>query len=115
MPTDLKPLEALSQVVFVHDYIQLVFQDEVFAIYNIPELVHQGTSVRQGRPGFCDALVGLIGQRVISVSTTEPEMLLLDFERGARFRLLSGDEGVRGPEAFQFRGLNNLLVVEQNV
>ncbi len=107
MPPDLKPLEALSQVVFVHDYIQLVFQDEVFNIYNIPELVHQGASV--------DALVGLIGQRVISVSRTEPEMLLLDFERGARFRLPSGDEGVRGPEAFQFRGQNNSLVIEQNV
>jgi hypothetical protein len=34
MPPDLKPSEALSQVVFVDDYCQLVFQAEIFNVYN---------------------------------------------------------------------------------
>ncbi len=102
MPPDLKLSEALSQLVFVDDYCQLVFQDEIFNIYNVAEFFHKGISVRQGESGFCDALVGLIGQRVISVTTTAPEMLLLNFERGACFRLLTDDEGVRGPGLLNF-------------
>lgn len=35
---NLIPLEPLSQVVFIHDYLQLVFQDESFSIYNLAEL-----------------------------------------------------------------------------
>jgi hypothetical protein len=101
--------------VFVHDYVQLVFQAECFSIFNIAQLVHDGNSVLQGQLGFCDALVGLLGQRVISVITTPPDLLALDFERGTRFCVLEDDENVRGPEAFVFYGLNNLIVVEQNV
>ena len=35
MKVDLQPVEPLSQVVFVHDYLQLVFQDRAFTLYNV--------------------------------------------------------------------------------
>ncbi len=43
----LKPSEPLSQVVFVHDYLQLIFQDEGFNIYNLSEF-ERGTDPPAG-------------------------------------------------------------------
>jgi hypothetical protein len=114
MAPNIKPVEPLSQVVFIHDYLQLVFQDESFSIYNVANLKHRETELLQGSPGFCDALVSLIGQRVIAVSHTTEHALSLSFGGGAQLLVLSGKLGGRGPEAFQFVGPNNLIVVEQN-
>lgn len=114
MKPNLQPLDPLSQVVFVHDYLQLVFQDEGFSIYNLAQLEHQGTCLLQGAAGFCDGLVGLIGQRVTDVSTTTGTVLTLTFEGGTRLSVLSGENGARGPEAFEFRGPNDLIVVDLN-
>jgi hypothetical protein len=114
MAPNLKPAEALSQVVFVNDYIQLVFQDERFSIYNYAQVVRGGDVLRQGQPGFCDTLVSLIGQRITSFAVTGSSKLSLKFESGAEFHVLSSDDAVRGPEAYEFHGTDDLLVVEQN-
>src|SRR5438105_12100313 len=114
MMPNLKPSEPLSQVVFIHDYFQLIFQDERFNIYNVSEVEHRGIKVVQGQPGFCDALVALIGQRVVKASRSNSHVLQLSFEEGAQFVVRSDDEAVRGPEAFQFNGKNQPTVVEQN-
>ena len=114
MIPNLKPSGPLSQVVFIHDYVQLVFDEESFSICNVAEMDCQGALIRQGQVGFCDALVALIAQQVTVVSSSNVYALALTFERGARLLVLAGDAGVRGPEAFQFNGRNNLIVVEQN-
>ena len=104
----------LSHVVFIHDYLQLVFQDESFSIYNLAEVECGGDKVRQGHPGFCDAVVGLIGQRVIEVSCSDAYALRLSFEEGAHFTVRDDDEAITGPEAFQFIGKNQPPVIDQN-
>ncbi|QSI76661.1 hypothetical protein [Niveibacterium microcysteis] len=114
MSSKLSPVAPLSQVVFVHDYVQLVFQDEVFSVYNIAKLVFRGVQISQGSPGFCDGLVNLIGQRAVQVEQAEQCALSLSFEGGASLHVLSSESAIRGPEAFQFAGRDNLLVVEQN-
>ena len=114
MVPNLKPSEPLSQVVFVHDYLQLIFQDEAFNIYNVSEVEHRGVKLAHGEPGFCDALVALIGQCVIEASHSDSYALKLSFEEGAQFVVRSDDDAVRGPEAFEFNGKNQLTVVEQN-
>lgn len=114
MKPNLVPHEPLSQVVFIHDYLQLVFQGESFSIYNISKFVHNGTELVQGESGFCDAMVSLIGQRVVTAMGTTEHPLSLSFANGARFLVLPGAVGARGPEAFQFTGGNNQFVVEQN-
>ena len=114
MRPNLNPTEPLTQVVFIHNYLQLVFQDVGFSIYNNAKLVHNQIASLQGSPGFCDALVSLIGQRVVGVAHAKEFPLTLSFENGAQFMVLSGEFGARGPEAFQFNGQNNLIVVEQN-
>ena len=46
MAPNLKPSEPLSQVVFIHDYLQLVFQDECFNVYNAAEVVWNETTLQ---------------------------------------------------------------------
>ena len=114
MKPTIAPREPLSQVVFIHDYLELIFQEESFSVYNVVKLVHNEKEFIQGSPGFSDLLVSLIGQRVVAASREPEYPLSLAFERGARLIVLSGALGARGPEAFQYAGHNNLIVVEQN-
>jgi hypothetical protein len=109
----IQPAEAMSQVVFVHDYIQLVFQDDGFSIYNRATL-HIGANLFiQGQPGFCDQLVALIGQRAV-VTAGPDHSLELAFDGGVRFAVPMGDSAT-GPEAWQFHSLEGPIVVVQNV
>lgn len=114
MTPNLKPSESLSQVVFIHDYLQLIFQDEGFNIYNLAEVEVHGVKSMQGQPGFCDAVVSLIGQRITAASHSDKCALKLLFEEGAQIVVRNDGEAIRGPESFEFNGRNQLPVVEQN-
>ena len=111
--SDIQPTEALSQVVFVHDYIQLVFHDERFSIYNRASAVCNGVATEQEQPGFADALVSLIGQRVVRAVESPDPLLALTFESGAVVHVFGG-AAARGAEAYQFNGSNGVWVVAQN-
>lgn len=112
MKVDLQPVEPLSQVVFVHDYLQLVFQDHAFTLYNIATCSTSSGDFRQGQPGFCDALVSLIDQTARAEAL--PDTLLLHFSSGAVVSVPISGSGARGPEAWQFGQLGGPTVVEQN-
>jgi hypothetical protein len=114
MPPKLKPSEPLTQVVFIHDYMQIVFEDESFNIYNLAEIENRGVKIEQGEPIFCNALVSLIGQRVIAVSRTNSHALKLSFSDGANFLVRCDNAAIKSPEAFEFNGNNQPTVVEQN-
>jgi hypothetical protein len=111
MRPDLLPADPMSQVVFVHDYLQLVFQGSCFSIYNLATLHEDGVLLEQGQPGFCDKLVGLIGQALSMVSSIGESSLTLTFLNGA---VLAVAPDGSGPEAWQFNSLGGLIVVEQN-
>ncbi len=114
MTPNLKPSEPLSQVVFIHDYLQLIFQGEGFNIYNLAEVEIHGVRIAQGQPGFCDAVVSLIGQRVTAASHSDKCALKLSFGEGSQFVVRSDAAAISGPEAFQFTGKNQPPMVEQN-
>jgi hypothetical protein len=112
MDISLQPEDSLSQVVFVHDYLQLVFQDYAFSIYNQATYTLGAIAIRPGEAGFCDALVSLNGQ------TTQVDFagntLSLRFNSGAVVSVESSGAASRGPEAWQFGWFGGPLVVEQN-
>ena len=59
--------DALSSVVFIHDYVQLVFQGLILNIY-APYVIENGTRrVSRGDAGYADELVSLIGLPVVHV------------------------------------------------
>jgi len=106
---EILPTEPLSQVVFIHDYLQLVFQGACFSIYNAAELRQGNNSLSQGKPGFCDGLVSLIGQPLTSASASPS--LLLTFQSGT---VLVVAKSGQGPEAWQYNSFGEPVVVEQN-
>lgn len=112
MADSLAPAAPLSEVRFVHDYVQLFFDDECFSIYNAFSVHQNGQSFREGEPGFADALVRLIGERATTAPHGGP--LRLVFQGGTELRVLVGLGNEGGPEAFQFSRNGAVLVVEQN-
>ena len=112
MQVDLQPKEPLSQVVFVHDYLQLVFQGRAFTLYNLATYSNGSIELRQGQPGFCDALVSLIGQNARADALADS--LLLQFSNGSVVSVPVSGADARGPEAWQFGQVGGPYVVEQN-
>ncbi len=112
MQPDLQPKDPLSQVVFVHDYVQLVFHDSGYTLYNRATYRNGSLVVQQGEPGFCDALVGLINYPAsVECSSTQLE---LRFVTGASISVPNSGPDARGPEAWMFSQLGGPTVVEQN-
>ncbi|MFA6094970.1 MAG: hypothetical protein WC757_03750 [Candidatus Paceibacterota bacterium] len=109
MRPDILPIEPLSQVVFIHDYLQLVFQNACFSIYNAVELRQGNISLSQGQPGFCDGLVSLIGQPLTSASASPS--LSLTFQSGTVLVLAQSGQN---SEAWQYNSFGWPIVVEQN-
>jgi hypothetical protein len=113
MDSRLIPLEPLSQVAFVHDYFQLVFQEERLTVYNRAVVADGENFIRQGTPGFCDKLVGLIGQNVVAVGQTDQYVLSLRFSGGPTFHIEANKQPL-WPEAFDFIGRNQYWHHELN-
>ena len=105
MDSRLIPLEPLSQVAFIHDYFQLVFQEERLTVYNRAAVVDGESFTRQGTTGFCDKLVELIGQRVVTVEQTDQYVLSFRFSGGPTFHIEANNK-LSWPEAFDFIGRN---------
>jgi hypothetical protein len=114
MRSELLPPERLSQVVFIHDYIQLVFQHDIFNIYNAAEVSIEKAKFLQRSPGFADALLTLIEKRATSVTSSAEYSLQILFENGTLVNVLRASEGTHGPEAWQFSKFGGPVVVEPN-
>ena len=106
--------EPLSQVVFIHDYIQLVFQDTYFNLYNRVSVHRAGCTLKDSDMGFADELRRLIGQRVVDTSSEAGQFSAVKFERGTQVSVSLRSEDVNGPEAFELGNNKGLCVVEQN-
>ena len=113
MPPLVFPECPLSQVSFVQDYIQLVFQHETLSIYNPAEVCIFAKRIASGEPGFADALVHLIGRSTMSVQFNVNELLRLEFDDGSTVAVQKAAADSSSIEAFKFNG-NNTIVVGQN-
>jgi hypothetical protein len=89
--------EPLSSVVFVHDYVQLVFQDLILSVFAPLSVTVEETSILHGERGFADELVALIGASVVSTEFGD-NLFNLAFDQGAVVSFDASDGSV--PEAF---------------
>jgi hypothetical protein len=113
LTTAVLDLAPLSQVVFVHDYWQLAFDDARLSVYAPATVSSGGTSRVRSDVGFCDALVGLIGKRIISADYIQAKQLRLTFEGGDSVAVPLLGDGVVGPELFQLDRPGLPTIVEQ--
>jgi hypothetical protein len=113
MPSNLLPKSSLSQVAFVHDYIQLTFEDEVLSLYNSVVVKTPRAEFQHGSAGFADAIVSLIGGTVGKVSSSNEHSIELQFECGTRVQVLRTSSDTR-PESFTFHAHYGAIVAGQN-
>ena len=106
----------MSQVVFIHDYIQLIFQDCIINVYNDSEIIPKNKpAIIKGSTGYADSIVQLIDKKITEVTYSEGEKLSLLFSNGNRFNILLGSSAAHGPEAFEISGYPiEDTIVEQN-
>ena len=92
--------EPLSQVVFVHDYVQFRFQDLVLSVFSRLTVSLNGRALKRHDPGFCDALVTLIEKRVVTTDYSEGEHMRLTFADDSLLNVSLRSEDAAGPELF---------------
>lgn len=102
----LEPIDALTQVAFVHDYIQLVFDGQTFSLYGGISVVSKGEPLDRASSGFCDQLVGLIGQRATAAAGPPVDELNLRFESGVSIQVRAGV----GPETWEMQRAGLIVV-----
>lgn len=96
--------EELSSVEFVRDYVQLRFDSPPLNLNVWPRIHASGTVRRRTDAGYADALLALIGRRLVRADELLDLGLALDFDDGTRLAVpLDGTEA-RGPEVAWFDG-----------
>jgi hypothetical protein len=105
--------EPLSQVVFVHDYVQLVFQDTTLSVYCSMSIASPRDSIGWRGPGWCDALVALIGQSVNSVDYLPRDHLRITFSDASVLRICLLASRATSDELFKIDRLGSATIVEQ--
>ena len=103
--------EPMSQVIFIGDYVQLVFQDTYFNLYGAVTVHRSGCTLKRKDLGFCDELCRLIGQRAIETSAEEGAFAAVTFEGGTTVTVSVRVEDNVGPEAFLLSDNKGLMVV----
>ena len=102
MISALQGLEPLAKVAFIHDYIQLWFEEEIVTILNEPVLhMPDGRIITRQAVGFCDSLVALIGKSIADATLEEGVALSLEFANGVKLMVPLTETAARGPEAVE--------------
>ena len=97
--------EPLSQVWFVHDYIQLQFQDRTITILNEPRLrLASGEILAREDSGFCDNLVLQIGASIEDAVLEERDHFTLRFASGVALIVPLTGQAARCHEALELPG-----------
>ena len=93
----LKNAQPLNSVIFIHDYVQLTFQEVGLSIYGRFSVLGPDEGVSTGEEGFCEAVVGPIEDRVVDVEESAEQLDLL-IDSGRRISMMLAD--TEGPELF---------------
>lgn len=104
--------DALSQVTFVHDYVQFVFGPHTLSLY-APLLVRAGgRSLARNDVSFCDSICSLIGQKLAAITRHEHEQLEFVFSNGTVVAVSLRSEEAVGPEVAQLSTHGCQIMVE---
>lgn len=103
----------LSEVGFVHDYVQLHFQDLVLNLYSQLVVRAEGHALNQGDERFAGKLIKFLGQRVASVEYNAGSSLSISFSGGSSLVASLRAQDVKGVELFQLSGPGVPMIVER--
>lgn len=95
--------DRLSSVEFVHEHVQLRFEEALLTLYVWPEIADaEGISIGFGQPSYRDALCSTIDEAVASADFNEGDALTIEFENGTVLALSLRDEDLDTPEVGSF-------------
>lgn len=94
--------QPLSAVAFVHDYVELHFDDKIVRAFTPPRLCIDVVVVTFPQDGSRDALCQLIGRNVVNVLVREGEEIELRFDGTSSVQIPLGEKFKSGPEAAHF-------------
>lgn len=103
----------VSSVVFVEDYLQIVFEDYVLSMFVWPEVLSGGKVFNSKSEGYADTLSRLINQRVIEAGASA-EQLWLFLTGGQRLSMSLEAEDRDQTEAATLSGTKDGLFVVWN-
>jgi len=106
--------EPLSEVRFVHDYVQFVLWPHTLSVYPKLRVSSQARMLSPSDPGFYDSICKLIGQKLLKVIRIEGVQLEFTFSNGTTFFVSLRPEDAVGPEIAMLSGTNEAgLMVER--
>lgn len=95
--------DRLSAVEFVHEHLQLRFEEAVLTLYVWPDVADaDGISVGFGQPNYRDALCSVLDEVVGSAEFSEGDALTIQFENGTVVALSLREEDLDTPEVGSF-------------
>ncbi len=101
----------VSSVLFVEDYLQMIFDDYGLTLYVWPEIEKRGIVMLNGQAGYRDALCNLINCRVIEATEKDDEIAIL-FTDGSYLTMSLRPEDRAGPESgLFFSQMGSLTIV----
>jgi hypothetical protein len=103
--------EQLSAVVFVQDYVQLQFDGQTITAFTPVSVIRGSRMSTFPAAGSRDDLCSVIGTKVVSQSVVAGDALTLEFQGGVIIRVPLDEASRTGPEAMNFSGLDNQLIV----
>ena len=104
--------EILSAVIFVEDYVQLIFNGSILTAYVWPVIHTQGKSFTFESATYKDNLCNLIGKHVTEAIGHNDEMIRIVFESGEAIVISLLDDNLGGgPEFATFKTRDNKYVV----
>ena len=103
---------ALSEVRFVHDYVQFIFEPHTLSLYAPLRVVAAGRILARGDVGYYDNICSLIGETLAAVTRQEREQLEFAFSNGTKVALSLCSEDAAGPEVAELSTLDGEIMVE---
>ena len=94
--------EQLSSVVFVQDYIQLVFDGPTLTAITLPVIKFGDDCYKWGDPGYCESLCGRIAKTVRLAYVVEEKEIHIEFDDGVSILISLRPEDYRAAEAAMF-------------
>lgn len=100
----------LTSVVFIHDYIQFVFDGPCLTTLTLPSILTTDGELRHGERGYCDCLCSQIGAQVKTTCSSSEEVKIT-FGNDVAIAVSLREEDYTGPEAINYVGDDGNLIV----
>lgn len=105
--------QPLSEVRFVRDYLQLVFEPYTLTIYARLSVEIERRVLDRSALGFCDCVCRLIGERVVRVERDDGVRLSIVFSDGTRLMVSLRDDDAVAPEVAMLTDDRGFMMVDR--